>query len=210
VTPTAVYLEIGAKRVFACAYDFPGLCRAGRDEETALAALAEAVPRYAAVARQAHSREPSDVFDVVERLKGSATTDFGAPGAIPAGDSQPLELNEVKRIVALLEASWKILDDVVGGAPAELTKGPRGGGRDRDKIADHVLGAEVAYVSKLGVRGRQQPALADRQAIADHRATIVEALQANAATAWPRRYAARRIAWHVLDHAWEIQNRTPR
>jgi hypothetical protein len=25
---------------------------------------------------------------------------------------------------------------------------------------------------------------------------------------WPQRYAARRIAWHALDHAWEIDDRT--
>ena len=24
---------------------------------------------------------------------------------------------------------------------------------------------------------------------------------------WPHRYAARRIAWHVLDHAWEMEDR---
>ena len=24
---------------------------------------------------------------------------------------------------------------------------------------------------------------------------------------WPPRYAARRIAWHALDHAWEIEDR---
>jgi hypothetical protein len=28
-----------------------------------------------------------------------------------------------------------------------------------------------------------------------------------AATGWPARYGARRIAWHALDHAWEIQDR---
>jgi hypothetical protein len=25
---------------------------------------------------------------------------------------------------------------------------------------------------------------------------------------WPQRYAARRIAWHALDHAWEVQDRS--
>ena len=25
---------------------------------------------------------------------------------------------------------------------------------------------------------------------------------------WPVRYAARRIAWHVLDHAWEIEDKS--
>ena len=25
---------------------------------------------------------------------------------------------------------------------------------------------------------------------------------------WTPRYAARRMAWHALDHAWEIEDRT--
>jgi hypothetical protein len=25
---------------------------------------------------------------------------------------------------------------------------------------------------------------------------------------WPPRYAARRVAWHALDHAWEIEDRS--
>ncbi|MEY2437652.1 MAG: hypothetical protein QOF97_2488, partial [Acidimicrobiaceae bacterium] len=25
---------------------------------------------------------------------------------------------------------------------------------------------------------------------------------------WAYRYAARRIAWHALDHAWEMQDRS--
>jgi hypothetical protein len=24
---------------------------------------------------------------------------------------------------------------------------------------------------------------------------------------WPARYAARRIAWHVIDHLWEMEDR---
>ncbi len=25
---------------------------------------------------------------------------------------------------------------------------------------------------------------------------------------WPPRYAARRMAWHVLDHLWEIEDKS--
>lgn len=74
--------------------------------------LAAAAPRYAVVAAQAGVPFPAGAgaaFDVVERLPGSATTDFGAP--------------------------------------------------------------------------------------------VVE-------KGWPPRYAARRIAWHVLDHAWQIEDRS--
>ena len=27
---------------------------------------------------------------------------------------------------------------------------------------------------------------------------------------WPPRYAARRVAWHALDDAWEMEDRTER
>src|SRR5256885_1042893 len=94
---TAVYLELGSKRVFACAVDWPGWCRAGKDEAGALEALARAGPRYAVVAAEAGLSFPPDagtVFEVVERLPGSATTDFGAPGAVAGGDGKPLTPEE--------------------------------------------------------------------------------------------------------------------
>jgi hypothetical protein len=38
---------------------------------------------------------------------------------------------------------------------------------------------------------------------------LLEALQHPVAQAkWPPAYAARRIAWHALDHAWEIEDRS--
>lgn len=207
---TEVYLELGTKRVFACAYEFPGLCRSARYEDMALAALVSAVPRYATVAKTAGSPPPTDALEVIERVAGSVSTDFGVPGTITSRDREPLTAAETRRVLALVAAAWTILDHTAAGAPQELTKGPRGGGRDRDKIVDHVLGAEVGYVAQLGVRGRKQPLLNDKNGVAGHRAAILEALAGTKETAWPPRYAARRIAWHALDHAWEIEDRIPR
>src|SRR3954462_3415322 len=87
-SPTAVILEIGAKKTFAAAVDWPGWCRAGKDPEAALAALGDALPRYAAVIARAGLSVPSDVFKVVEEVPGDATTDFGAPGRIAANDRE--------------------------------------------------------------------------------------------------------------------------
>jgi len=150
---------------------------------------------------------------VLERLAGTATTDFGAPDSIAKRDTRPLGAPEAKRIAALLNAAWVIFDEVIAGAPAELGKGPRGGGRDRDQIADHVFGAEGAYVRKLGLR-LSPPARDDRHGIAEFRAAIADVIgkasngKALVERGWPQRYAARRIAWHALDHAWEIQDRS--
>jgi hypothetical protein len=214
---TAVCLEVGKQRVFASALDWPGWCRAGRDEQKALEALATAAPRYAVVAREAGLSFPTRLaseFDVAERLPGSASTDFGVPGAIAEHDSEPLKKSEAERLVGLVSACWPVFDRVVAAAPSELRKGPRGGGRDRDKMVEHVLGAEVAYASKLGLR-LHAPDYADKAALSAFRDAMLGALLAAVGPAhpvvkgrWPPRYAARRIAWHALDHAWEMEDRT--
>jgi hypothetical protein len=213
---TEVAIETGSKRVFAFALDWPGWCRAGKDEASALAALAAYIPRYMPVAkraRMAFDAKSAVAFRVVEHLAGTATTDFGAPDSVAKRDTKPLPAAEAKRIAAILNAAWAILDAVIAGAPPELRKGPRGGGRDRDQIADHVLGAEGAYERKLGLR-TNPPTRNDHRGIAEFRAAITDVLgqpsngKALVERGWPQRYAARRIAWHALDHAWEIQDRS--
>jgi hypothetical protein len=213
---TAVLLEVGKKRVFACALDWPGWTRAAKDEALALEALAAYVPRYAAVPEQAGIAFPDRVgerLEVVERLPGDASTEFGVPGAIADADAARTTRAQAERLAALVQASWSVFDRVRAGAPASLRKGPRGGGRDRDKMVDHVLGAEAGYARKLGIK-QPQPAIDDRAAIAALREALLEVLRAPSdgspplPKGWPPRYAARRLAWHVLDHAWEMQDRT--
>jgi hypothetical protein len=215
MAPTAVYLEVGMKRVFACSVDWPGWCRSGKDDDAALVALADYASRYAVVADAAGKRFPAragDDFDVVERVKGSATTDFGAPGVVPELDTEPLTQRAAERMTDLVVGSWSVLDSVVKESPAQLRKGPRGGGRDRDKMLQHVISAEAAYARKIGVK-HKEPALGDPAAIGALRDDIVAVLRAARSgdpwheKGWPPRYAARRIAWHVLDHAWEMEDR---
>jgi hypothetical protein len=216
MAPTPVYLEVGKRKIFACALDWPGWARAGRTEEAALAALADYVPRYAVVAHEAGIRFPKavgDAFDVVERVPGDATTDFGAPGRVLDADSSAMNAAAAKRLATLVRAAWTVFDKTVAQTPAELRKGPRGGGRDRDKMVDHVIGAEASYARSLGVKHRP-PTISDDAGIDALRADILAVLGAPSdgsavvPKGWPIRYAARRIAWHVLDHAWEMQDRT--
>jgi hypothetical protein len=213
---TRVYLEIGSTKVFACALDWPGWCRSAKTEDDALEVLADYAARYAPVAATAGVRFPksaADAFDVVERLAGTTTTDFGVPAEAAAADRARLTKARAERLAALVDASWAFLDRVVAGAPPTLRKGPRGGGRDRDKIVEHVIGAEVSYIRKLGLRFRQ-PAIDDAGGVAEVRDATLEVLRAARAPApdlekaWPYSYAARRIAWHTLDHAWEIEDRS--
>ena len=150
-----VYLELAAKRTFAGALGWPGWCRSGRDEASALQALLDYAPRYALVMRLAHlSFEPPAELaglTVVERRKGDSTTDFGAPGGIPENDANPMDATELRRLKSMLKACWRVFDEAVEAAQHKsLRSGPRGGGRDLAKMVGHVLEAQRAYVAKLG------------------------------------------------------------
>ncbi|MBW3606176.1 MAG: hypothetical protein KY460_14995 [Actinobacteria bacterium] len=218
----AVYLEQGPKRTFACAVDWPGWCRVARGDDAALAALAAYADRYGIIADEAGVSFPfagldADAvgapFTVVETVPGSGATDFGAPQAIPKLDSEPLDDATAERHADLVAAGWRVFDRVVTNAPAQLRKGPRGGGRDRDEIVAHVAESERSYARSLGVRYTPtQFGQAGGQAAM--RAEIIEVLRGASdgtplvAKGWPARYAARRIAWHVLDHAWEIEDKS--
>src|SRR5687767_7900530 len=132
-----VYLEVGQKRTFAGAIDWPGWCRSGRDEESALQSLFEYGARYASVLQRSRLgfQKPKDTngFVVVERLKGTTTTDFGAPDVAPASDSKAVSPQEIRRLESILKASWRALDRHSEKAEGKtLESGPRGGGRQLD------------------------------------------------------------------------------
>ncbi|HYY10724.1 MAG TPA: hypothetical protein VE781_07270 [Kineosporiaceae bacterium] len=211
--PVRIYLEGGPKKTFAVALDWPGWARAAKGEEAAIESLEAYLPRYAAVLARAGLEPPSvDAgFEVVDRLPATATTDFGALDKDTALDLEPLRPGEAERLAAIVGAAWEEFDDVVAHAPAELRKGPRGGGRDRDKVRAHVVNAEASYIRKLGLR-----ASTAGQEVPDPvwRPEVLEVLRTATGPerfgekGWLPRYAARRIAWHVLDHAWEIEDRS--
>lgn len=214
-----VYLEIGKKRIFAGALEWPGWCRMGRDEESALQALFEAGPRYGRVVSRSRLgfQIPRDdsAFTVVERLKGNATTDFGAPDLVPTRDAHPIDDAELRRLQAILKACWRALDATVEDAQGKtLRSGPRGGGRTLNSIVDHVQGSEKGYLSSLG--GKLSSPEASQEEI---RQAILKTLKASAhgeideygprgGKRWLPRYFVRRETWHVLDHVWEIEDRT--
>jgi hypothetical protein len=211
-----VYLELGSRRMFACSLEWPGLARSSKDEASALAALSDYVPRYALVAARARVEFPlagGHEWSVVRRVPTrSGGADFGAPTTVLDDDDAGWGPAEARRTATLLAASWEGLDQVVAGAPEALRKGPRGGGRDRDAIVAHVAGAEQMYGRKLGL-ALPVPAPGDRDLVLANRKAILEWYRSGGKgssrpPAWPPRYAARRLIWHVLDHAWEIEDRS--
>lgn len=218
-------LEVAAKRSFASALDWPGWSRGGKSPDDALAALVAYGPRYAAVAQRAGLAfdvpTGADGITVTERVRGGGGTEFGIPSTPARAEEEPIG-DDLDRLVSLLRAAWNTFDDAVEAARGHrLSTGPRGGGRDLSRMVDHVRDAEVAYLSKLGSRA---PAVSDRpprERLEALRTAFVDALTAIAAgepvptpsrtqKLWSPRYAVRRTAWHALDHAWELQDRTLR
>jgi hypothetical protein len=222
--PVDAYVEVGAKRVFAGALDWPGWCRSARDEEGALEALIAYGPRYAGVLEGSGVRftppAKASTLDVVERLKGDATTDFGAPSIAPKADARSIDRRWRARQEKILRASWNAFDRAVENVAGPLEKGPRGGGREVDAIVAHVVGAEASYARMIGADAKGFDE-ADAGARDDVRAVVLEALELavtdgipaegpRGGKRWTAPYFVRRAAWHVLDHAWEIEDRSSR
>jgi hypothetical protein len=218
-----IFVEEGKKKTFTGAVDWPGWCRWGKDEQSALQSLLKYGPRYAQVlvGSDLDFTPPEDAaqLEIVERHHGSATTDFGAPDAILEADNRPLSEFDYYKAKAVLEASWAAFDRAITKAEGhELRKGPRGGGRDLDKILAHVFQADQAYLRRVAhtYKTKQDQDLASQ--LTPLRQVILEALQAGmngeipeqgprGGKIWPIRYYLRRAVWHTLDHLWEIEDR---
>ncbi|CAN5805090.1 hypothetical protein BH24CHL5_BH24CHL5_01300 [soil metagenome] len=208
-----VFVEAGAKKVFAGAIDWPGWARAGKSEEEAIAALLAYTDRYRAIAGDSLPAALEPV-KVAFRLDGDSGTDFGVPSVVADFDRLPLDQDELRDQIRLLRAARAGFDESASRAEGKaLATGPRGGGRSLAKMRDHVLEADRAYISSLGARApggsATWPEVQD---------AFVEALHAKVrgelpdvgprgGERWPARYAIRRSAWHALDHAWEIEDR---
>jgi hypothetical protein len=221
--PVETYLEVGAKRTFAGALDWPGWCRSAKHEEDALEALLAYGARYAEVLTGSGVRfsppARTSTFDVVERLKGDATTDFGAPSIAPKADAMSIDRRWLTRHQEILEACWKAFDRAAEHVTGPLAKGPRGGGREVGAIVAHVVGAEASYARMIGAKTPEFDG-ADIVAAREERAIVREALERavtdgipagpRGGKRWSAPYFVRRAAWHVLDHAWEMEDRSAR
>jgi hypothetical protein len=225
-----VIIEVGKRRTIACAIDWPGWCRSGRDENLALDALIHYGPRYAKVLSHAplgaHLAKikflaPADGsnLSVIERFEGNATTDFGAPTIFLDTDSAQISQEEFERFETILRASWLTFDAAMQRAVGrKLQKGPRGGGRNLEKIMQHVLDADQAYLSRLAWKTTRENEQDLVYQLSQTRQAILSALRIaqngelpehgpRGGVIWSPRYFVRRVTWHVLDHAWEIDDR---
>lgn len=218
-----IFIETGKKRTFAGAVHWPGWCRSGRDENTALQTLLDYWPRYAQVlqGRAIEFQPPTQITDlvVIERHAGNVSTDYGAPAMLLEADREALDHGEFEHLRAILQACWRVFDAAVErAAGVELEKGPRGGGRDLDKLIAHVIEADRAYLSRLAWKYRLAGEYDQIEELSRSRQAVIAALEVavyqglpeqgpRGGIIWPARYFIRRVAWHVLDHAWEIEDR---
>lgn len=212
-----VTLEIGpkGKKVVAVAPDWPGLARGATTEAVALERLRAYLPRYAPVARlagmeAAFATSPS--VKVLERYPGTGSTDFwGISFAFSSIDQQAMSGEALERELTLMRACWAFFDEVRARVSAEMQKGPRGGGRDRDRIVLHVFANEQDWAKGLGVHTPDSAMLTDA-GLKAHRDDYCRAIrhyhsQGKLAGKWPLRYLIRHTSFHTLDHGWEMEDK---
>ena len=218
--PMRVMLEMGpkGKKVVVVAPDWPGLERGAKSEELAIEKLRAYMPRYAQVATLANMSAAFDTiqdFEVVGQYPGTGSTDFwGISFAFSGIDQQEMSREELERELTLMQACWAFFDDVRGRVSAEMKKGPRGGGRDRDHIVRHTLAAEQDWAKGVGVVPPDD-VLASDEALKSYREAYCQAIrdyhaqgkQAGSRSKWPLRFLIRHTAFHTLDHAWEMEDK---
>ena len=215
ISGVPVTLEIGRRRSFAQAVDWPGWCRAGRDEDRAVTTLVAYVDRYrAAVGSLADPLGTgAPEITVIERVDGDVTTDFGAPGQTVPSDRRPLMEGEPGRLAAFLDACWTAFDAAYAAIPEAARSIKPQVGRSPDAMRLHILEALRAYatwLSKPVPRMVKDDPSASETAIRAFVREHVLALPAGVPFQDGKRtgpYAVRRECWHVLDHAWEMEDR---
>ena len=142
-----------------------------------------------------------------------------ATAAVLDADQTSMDQSEYLHSKEILRACWAAFDTAIEAALGrELRKGPRGGGRDLEKIIDHVVEADRQYLRRLARSYKREKGGSARGELTSIRDAIFDALDAaergelpahgpRGGVIWPPRYFVRRVAWHVLDHAWEIDDR---
>jgi hypothetical protein len=206
------------KKSVAFALDWPGWSRGAKTADAALGTLETYRPRYRPVAERAGLVEEFDAagpLEVVEDMVASGSTDFWGISFVPSSTEHgPLTDAEFERGITLLRACWAFFDDVAARVSPEMRKGPRGGGRDRDRIVRHTIRTESEdFAKQVGLRIPEEAALTP-EGLREHRTTYVEAMRAYNAgevtrrmRTWTLPFLIRHSAFHTLDHAWEMEDK---
>jgi hypothetical protein len=218
--PVRAVIERGpkGKRSVAFSLDWPGWSRGAKTAEIALETLEAYRERYRPVTLLAGLSREFDAagpLEIVEDKVGTGSTDFWAISFSPAATEQgPMGEAELERAITLLRACWTYFDGVAARVSAEMRKGPRGGGRDRDRIIRHTIRTESEdFAKQVGLRIPEGAALTP-DGLRQHRETYLAAMRAYNAgeierrmRSWTLPFLIRHSAFHALDHAWEMEDK---
>jgi len=206
------------KKVVVFAVDWPGWSRGAKTPEIAFDLLESYRERYRPVAVAAGMGREFDAagaVEVAEDRVGTGSTDFWGISFSPCSlEQEPMNSDELERKISLLRACWTFFDDVAASVSAEMRKGPRGGGRDRDVIIRHTIRTESEdFAKQVGLRIPEEAALTP-DGLRQHRESYVAALWAynvgevsRRMRSWTLPFLIRHTAFHTLDHAWEMQDK---
>ena len=218
--PVRTVLESGpkAKRFVAFALDWPGWSRGAKDADLALETLESYRERYrpiAQIAGMAGEFEAAGPLEITEERVGTGSTDFWGISFSPSSTEHgPMSDAEFDRAVTLLRACWEFFDGVAARVSPEMRRGPRGGGRDRDRIIRHTIRNESEeFAKQVGIRIPEEAALSPA-GLQQHRKDYVIAMRAYNAgevtrkmRSWTLPFLIRHSAFHTLDHAWEMEDK---
>lgn len=218
--PVRTVVERGpkGKRAVAFALEWPGWSRGAKSAELALETLESYRERYRPIpdlAGLVHEFDAAGPLEVVEDRVGPGSTDFwGISFAPSSAELGPMGQAELERAITILQACWAYFDAVAARVSAELRKGPRGGGRDRDRIVRHTIRTESEdFAKQVGLRIPEGAALTP-DGLRQHREAYVAAMRAYNAgeverrmRSWTLAFLVRHSAYHTLDHAWEMQDK---
>ncbi len=206
------------KKSVAFSIDWPGWSRGAKTPELALEALESYRQRYRRVASLAGMAAEFDAggpLEIVEDRIGPGSTDFwGISYAASSAEHDPMGDAALERGITLLRACWAYFDGVAARVSPEMRKGPRGGGRDRDRIIRHTIRTESEdFAKKVGLRITEEAALSP-DGLMRHRKDYVAAMRAYNAgeverrmRSWTLPFLIRHSAYHTLDHAWEMEDK---
>ena len=218
--PVRTVIERGpkGKRSVAFGVDWPGWSRGAKDPGLAVETLEAYRERYrpvAVLAGMAGEFDAAGPLEIVEDHVGTGSTDFWGISYAPAAtEHEPMTDAEFDRGITLLRACWEFFDGVAARVSPEMRKGPRGGGRDRDRIIRHVIRNESEeFAKQVGLRIPEEGALTP-DGLLQHRTTYVDAMRAYNAgelerrkRSWTLPFLIRHSAYHNLDHAWEMEDK---
>jgi hypothetical protein len=217
--PVRTVVEHGTKdkRSAAFSIDWPGWERGGKTPELALEALESYRGRYRAIATLAGMARDFDAagpLEIVEDRVGTGSTDFWGISFAPSSTEHgPMSKAEFDRAIMLLRAAWQFFDGVAARVSPEMRKGPRGGGRDRDRIISHTIRVEsLDFAAQVGLLIPDEALTPD--GLREYREAYVEAMRDYNAgkferpmKKWTLPFLIRHSAYHTLDHAWEMEDK---